>query len=88
MINGKDADATHTLTFDGTWTSRFYACYGTNWYSSDEEIFSVSPKGNDNYDAVLHANDVGTATLYCVSADGAFIDSIEVTVKPDKQYLE
>ena len=88
MINGKDTDATHTLTFDGTWTSRFYACYGANWYSSDEEIFSVSPKGNDNYDAVLHANDVGTATLYCVSADGAFIDSIEVTVKPDKQYLE
>lgn len=88
MINGKDTDATHTLTFDGTWTSRFYACYGANWYSSDEEIFSVSPKGNDNYDAVLHANDVGTATLYCVSADGAFVDSIEVTVKPDKQYLE
>lgn len=88
MINGKDADATHTLTFDGTWTSRFYACYGANWYSSDPEIFSVEGKGNDNYDAVLHANDVGTATLYCVSADGAYMDSIEVTVKPDKQYLE
>lgn len=88
MINGKEAEATHSLTFGGTWDSGAYACYGANWYSSDESVFSVRGKGNDNYDAVLTANDVGTAKLYCVSADGAFIDSVDVTVRPDKQTLE
>lgn len=88
MINGKTAEATHSLTFEGTWESGAYACYDANWYSSDEEIFTVKNKGNDNSDAVLTAHDVGTATLYCVSADGAFMDSIQVTVKPDKQELE
>lgn len=88
MINGKEAEATHSLTFGGTWESRAYACYGANWYSSDESVFSVRGKGNDNYDAVLTANDVGTAKLYCVSADGAFVDSVDVTVRPNKQTLE
>lgn len=88
MINGKNAEATHSLTFGGTWDSGAYACYDANWYSSDESVFSVKNKGNDNNDAILTANDVGTATLYCVSADGAFIDTAEVTVKPDKSTLE
>ncbi|HBA93315.1 MAG TPA: hypothetical protein DCZ02_01720 [Ruminococcaceae bacterium] len=88
MINGSTAEATHTLTFDGTWTSDAYACYGANWYSSDEDIFTVENKGNSNHDAVLTAHDVGTATLYCVSADGAYVDSTEVTVRADKSYLE
>lgn len=88
MINGETTEATHSLTFDGSWTSSAYACYGANWYSSDEEVFTVERKGNDNYDAVLTAHDVGTATLYCVSTDGAFVDSVDVTVRPDKSYLE
>lgn len=88
MINGSTAEATHTMTFEGSWESSAYACYDANWYSSDEEVFTVENKGNDNSDAVLTAHDVGTATLYCVSADGAFLDSVEVTVRPNKQRLE
>lgn len=87
LINGKTGEATHTVTFDGTLESSAYACYDANWYSSDEEIFTVENKGNDNSDAVLTAHDVGTATLYCVSADGAFLDEKTVTVRPDKQRL-
>ncbi|WP_308567626.1 Ig-like domain-containing protein [uncultured Eubacterium sp.] len=88
MINGHTAEATHTMKFDGVLENSAYACYKANWYSSDEEVFTVENKGNDNSDAVLTAHDVGTATLYCVSADGAFLDSVEVTVRPDKQRLE
>lgn len=88
LINGKTGEATHTMNFDGSWESDAYACYDANWYSSDEEIFTVENKGNSNSDAVLTAHDVGTATLYCVSADGAFVDTKTVTVKPDKQNLK
>ncbi|WP_294903882.1 Ig-like domain-containing protein [uncultured Eubacterium sp.] len=88
MVNGSTAEATHTMTFEGSWESSAYACYDANWYSSDEEVFTVENKGNSNSDAVLTAHDVGTATLYCVSADGAFLDSVEVTVRPNKQNLE
>ncbi len=88
IVNGETAEATHTMTFEGSWESSAYACYDANWYSSDEEIFTVENKGNDNSDAVLTAHDVGTATLYCVSADGAFIDTKTVTVKPNKQKLK
>lgn len=88
MLNGKSQDLTHTMTFDGSWTGGAYACYKCNWYSSDESVVSVKQKGNDNGDAIITANDVGTATITCVSADGAFVDSVEVTVKPDKTYLK
>lgn len=88
MINGKTAEATHSMTFDGSWTSSAYACHKANWYSSDETVFTVENKGNDNSDAVLTAQDVGVATLYCVSADGALVDSVEVTVRPDKERLK
>ncbi len=88
MINGKTAEASHSMTFDGSWTSAAYACYKANWYSSDETVFTVENKGNDNSDAVLTAKDVGKATLYCVSADGALVDSVEVTVRPDKERLK
>lgn len=88
LINGKDAEATHTMSFKGSWTGTAYACYNANWYSSDEEVFSVSGKGNENSDAVIHANDVGTATLYCVSADGGITARCTVTVKPDKSRLK
>ena len=87
LINGKSTEAHHTLTFEGTWDSSAYACYDANWYSSDEEIFTVRNMGNDNSDAVIEAHDVGVATLYCVSADGGIVDTIDVTVKPDKQQL-
>ncbi|MGN0527886.1 MAG: Ig-like domain-containing protein, partial [Eubacterium sp.] len=88
MINGKTAEATHTVTFDGSWTGEAYACYKANWYSSDESVFSVQAKSNDNCDAVLTGNDVGTATLYCVTADGGIVDTCQVKVKPDKEYLQ
>lgn len=88
ITNGKTAEATHTMSFKGTWTGEQYACYKCNWYSSDESVFTVENKGNDNSDAVLTAHDVGTATLYCVSADQGIIDTCEVTVYPDKEYLQ
>ena len=88
ITNGKTADATHTISFDGSWTSTAYACYKCNWYSSDESVFTVETKRNDNRDATLTAVDVGTATLYCVSSDGGIVDSCEVTVYPDKERLK
>lgn len=88
VIRGKQADATHTISFDGSWSGNAYACYKCNWYSSDESIFTVETKNNDNKDATITAVDVGKATLYCVSADGGIVDSCEVTVFPDKTYLE
>lgn len=88
VVNGKQTDATHTLTFDGSWDGTAYACYKANWYSSDEDIFSVQTKTNDNRDATVTGNDVGEATLYCVSADGGIVDTATVVVKPDKQFLE
>lgn len=89
-INGHTVDATHTVTFDGSWTGGAYACYDANWYSSDESVFSVERKAgnNDNCDAVISGNDVGVATLYCVSGDGGIVDTATVTVKPDKAYLK
>lgn len=86
VINGKTADATHSVTIDGAGVS-YAACHKCNWYSSDESVFTVQPKGNDNGDAVLTGVDVGTATLYCVSADGGIVDSCEVTVYPNKDRL-
>lgn len=88
LTYGTTASATHTVTFDGSWDSTAYACFKCNWYSSDESVFTVAPQGNDNRDATITAVDVGTATLYCVSADGGIVDSVQVTVYPDKDYLE
>ena len=50
VINGKTLDVSHTMTFSGS-TSSAQACYGANWYSSDEGVLTVAPKGNDNGDA-------------------------------------
>lgn len=86
VTRGQTADATHTLKFSGA-DGTYSACYKCNWYSSDENVFTVSPKDNDNRDATITGVDVGTATLYCVSADGGIVDSVEVTVYPDKEYL-
>lgn len=87
VINGKTLDVSHTMTFSGS-TSSAQACYGANWYSSDEGVLTVAPKGNDNGDAVVTGVDVGTATLYCVSASGGIVAEKQVTVYPDKDYLK
>ncbi len=86
VVRGRTADATHSIKFDGS-SGTYSACYKCNWYSSDEGIFTVKTKTNDNRDATITAVDVGTATLTCVSADGGIIDTCEVTVLPDKDYL-
>lgn len=87
VINGKTLDVSHTMAFSGS-TSSAQACYGANWYSSDEGVLTVAPKGNDNGDAVVTGVDVGTATLYCVSASGGIVAEKQVTVYPDKDYLK
>lgn len=87
VINGKTLDVSHTMTFSGS-TSSAQACYGANWYSSDEGVLTVAPKGSDNGDAVVTGVDVGTATLYCVSASGGIVAEKQVTVYPDKDYLK
>lgn len=87
VINGKTLDVSHTMTFSGS-TSSAQACYGANWYSSDEGVLTVATKGNDNGDAVVTGVDVGTATLYCVSASGGIVAEKQVTVYPDKDYLK
>lgn len=88
IINGKTFDVSHTPKFDGSWTGEAYACYKANWYSSDEDVFSVQSKGDSKGSGVITANDVGTATLYCYTADGGFFDTRTVVVKPDKTYLK
>lgn len=87
VINGKTLDVSHTMTFSGS-TSSAQACYGANWYSSDEGVLTVAPKGNDNGDAVVTGVDVGTATLYCASVSGGIVAEKQVTVYPDKDYLK
>lgn len=87
VINGKRVDVNHAIDFKKGTDGTYSACYKCNWYSSDESVFTVAPKNNDNRDAVVTGIDVGTATLYCVSADGGIMDTCEVTVYPDKEYL-
>lgn len=87
VINGKTLDVSHSMTFSGS-TSAVQACYGADWYSSDENVLTVAPKGNDNGDAVVTGVDVGTATLYCVSVSGGIVAEKQVTVYPDKDYLK
>lgn len=87
VINGKTLDVSHAMTFSGS-TSSTQACYGANWYSSDESVLTVAPKGNDNGDAVVTGVDVGTATLYCASVSGGIVAEKQVTVYPDKDYLK
>lgn len=88
VINGKSVDVMHDIDFKKGADGTYSACYKCNWYSSDESVFTVTPKNNDNRDAVINGVDVGTATLYCISADGGVMDTCEVTVYPDKEYLK
>lgn len=87
LVNGKQADIYHDISFDKSADGTYSACYKCNWYSSDESIFTVKTKNNDNRDATITAHDVGVATLYCVSADNGVMDTCQVTVYPDKDYL-
>lgn len=87
VINGSTLKVTHSMDFDGSWTGDAYACHQSNWYSSDEDILRVEGI-DDNGNAVIRGIDVGVATLYCVSADGPFVDSCTVTVYPDKSNLQ
>ena len=88
LTNGGTGEATHTIGFDGSWTSTGYACYKCNWYSSDESVFTVKTDTNDNRDGILTAHDVGIATVYCVSADGGIVGTSTVKVRPDKSGLK
>lgn len=87
MINGTTTDIKHNMTFGGAADGTYSACYKCNWYSSDENVFTVSPKNNSNGDATITAVDVGTATLTCVSADGGYRAECQITVYPDKERL-
>ena len=84
----KDVDVTHTVTYDGLITAEYNASHQANWFSSDESIFTVSALDDKSGNAVISGVDVGTATVYCVSADGGITDSRTVTVYPNKDYLE
>lgn len=87
ITNGYTTNASHTLTPNNSaFNGNTYSCYECNWYSSDEDIFTVVSTDSDG-NAVLRGVDVGQATVYCVSADGAIIDTANVTVYPDKSRL-
>lgn len=88
VINGKSVNVDHAIDFKKGTDGTYSACYKCNWYSSDESVFTVAPRNNDNRDAVVTGVDVGTAILYCVSADGGVMDTCQVTVYPDKEYLK
>lgn len=87
VTNGKTLDVSHTMTFDGS-SATLQSCYGANWYSSDENVFTVAAKGDSKGNAVVTGVDVGTATLYCVSVSGGIVAEKQVTVYPDKDYLK
>ena len=88
VTNLTSRDVQHTVTFDGSITGSNLATRKANWYSSDESIFTVQNKNNDNYDAVITGVDVGEATIYCVSADNGIVDTAKIVVKPNKTYLK
>ena len=88
VVNRKDKNVSHSVTYNGSLTGSNLATSKANWYSSDESIFTVRNQGNDNSDAIITGADVGEATLYCVTADSAIVDTATVVVKPNKDYLK
>lgn len=88
ITNGTTMEVTHTLkpSYTAGFTGSAYTCYHTNWYSSDPDIVSIESV-DENGNAIISANDVGVVTIYCVSADGAIVDSTTVTSYPDKARL-
>lgn len=87
VIRGRNVEAKHKISFNGSWDSSGYACYKCNWYSTDESVFTVENLNDEKNNARITGVDVGTATLVCVSADGGIEDTCQVTVYPDKDYL-
>ena len=88
IVNKTDKNISHSVSYSGSLTGSNLATPKANWYSSDEGIFTVRNQGNDNSDAVITGVDVGEATLYCVTADNAVVDTARVVVKPNKTYLK
>ena len=88
ITNLTDNDVTHSVTYDGSLTNSNMATSKANWYSSDESIFTVKTNGDDNGNSVITGCDVGEATLYCVSADSAIVDTAKIIVKPNKRFLK
>lgn len=88
VTNGQTLNVTHTMTFGGSLTGSNAACYDANWYSADNNVVTVVSKDSSNGNAVIKGVDVGTTTLYCVSADGGIEDTATVTVYPDKSRLQ
>ncbi len=80
VINGNVSQATHTVSGGDN------AIKAANWYVEDEDIAVISDIDEDG-NAIIRGKDVGTTTVYCVSADGAYVDSATVTVHPDKSTL-
>lgn len=87
VTRGETVDATHTMKFSG-FDGTYSACYKCNWYSSDENIFTVETKNNENGDATIKGVDVGTATLYCVSYDGGIYGECHVSSDGDRTALK
>lgn len=90
VTNLTDKNVSHTVTYDSGGTIATGSNLATpkaNWYSSDESIFTVRNSGNDNSDAIVTGVDVGEATLYCVTADNAIVDTAKIIVKPNKTFL-
>ena len=87
VVNNTDKNVSHTVSYDGGSGSNA-ATPKANWYSSDESIFTVRNAGNDNSDAIITGVDVGEATLYCVTANSAIVDTAKIVVKPNKTYLK
>lgn len=88
LTNGQTLNVTHSMSFeDGHPDDGISTCRDANWYSADDDIatvISIDSEGN----AVIKGVDVGTTTLYCVSADGGIEDTATVTVYPDKSRLQ
>lgn len=87
VLNGQSKRVDHTVTKSSN-INLADSCPDANWYSSDESILSVKNNRDSSGSATITGVDVGTATLYCVSADGGKTDTVTVTVYPDKNYLQ
>lgn len=86
VVNGKTATASHEVTAEKN-AAVGDPCYNCNWFSSDESIFTVENTYNDKNDAVITGQDVGEATIYSYTADGAIQAQAKVIVRPNKDYL-
>jgi len=88
LDNNTSKAVTHSVTYNGSLENSNMATAKANWYSSDEDIFTVKSNGDSDGNAVITANDVGEATIYCVTADSGVVATAKVVVKPNKKYLK